>query len=146
MVKTAEALPAAKRKKKKVLEKQIPERVAAFVPESRLYSQLLELEKRVDATIGRKKLDIQEALKIPQRTARTLRVYVFNTSADQPAEQSASRGRATGLVRSRNSLRWGWLCVSLQSLAKQSGRGSQAKCNFTGCILTQVLPVARKFG
>ncbi|GAQ90942.1 SWIB/MDM2 domain superfamily protein [Klebsormidium nitens] len=85
VVKTAEALPAAKRKKKKAAEKQIPERIAAFVPESRLYSQLLELEKRVDATIARKKLDIQEALKIPQRTARTLRVYVFNTSADQPA-------------------------------------------------------------
>jgi SWI/SNF-related matrix-associated actin-dependent regulator of chromatin subfamily D len=105
VVKTAEALPAAKRKKKKVLEKQIPERVAAFVPESRLYSQLLELEKRVDATIGRKKLDIQEALKIPQRTARTLRVYVFNTFSDQPAEPSTSRGPATGLVRSRSYLR-----------------------------------------
>ncbi len=33
--------------------------MAIVVPESRIFTQLLELEKRIDATLRRKKLDMQ---------------------------------------------------------------------------------------
>ncbi|PIA56859.1 hypothetical protein AQUCO_00700900v1 [Aquilegia coerulea] len=78
-----ELTPAARRKKRKLPEKQLPDRVAALLPESALYTQLLEFEARVDAALARKKIDIQESLKNPPCIQRTLRIYVFNTFANQ---------------------------------------------------------------
>ncbi|XP_058194295.1 SWI/SNF complex component SNF12 homolog [Rhododendron vialii] len=82
-LKTMELTPAARRKKQKLPEKQIPDKVAAILPESALYTQLLEFETRVDAALARKKIDIQESLKNPPRVQKTLRLYVFNTYANQ---------------------------------------------------------------
>ncbi|KAI8901336.1 SWI/SNF complex 60 kDa subunit [Globomyces pollinis-pini] len=57
----------------------------AYVPESRLFMQIQEFERRLDATITRKTLDIQDALaKPPKRINRTLRIFLSNTSANQP--------------------------------------------------------------
>lgn len=81
--KPTELAPAPRRKKRKAPEKQVPDRVAALLPESALYTQLLEFEARVDAALARKKTDIQEALKNPPSLQRTLRIYVFNTFANQ---------------------------------------------------------------
>ncbi|KAJ3697297.1 hypothetical protein LUZ61_001002 [Rhynchospora tenuis] len=80
---SADLTPAARRKKRKLPEKQIPDRVAALLPESALYTQLLEFEARVDSALARKKIDIQEALKSPPSMQKTLRIYVFNTFANQ---------------------------------------------------------------
>ncbi|KAF5740461.1 SWI/SNF complex component SNF12 isoform X1 [Tripterygium wilfordii] len=82
-LRTLELTPAARRKKLKLPEKQLQERVAAILPESALYTQLLEFEARVDAAMARKKIDIQEALKNPPCIQKTLRIYVFNTFANQ---------------------------------------------------------------
>ncbi|KAK6912981.1 SWIB/MDM2 domain [Dillenia turbinata] len=82
-MKAMDLTPAARRKKNKLPEKQLQERVAAILPESTLYTQLLEFESRVDAALARKKVDIQEALKNPPRIQKTLRIYVFNTFANQ---------------------------------------------------------------
>lgn len=79
-----ELTPAvARRKKQKLPEKQLQDKVAAILPESALYTQLLEFEARVDAALNRKKVDIQEALKTPPCIQKTLRIYVFNTFANQ---------------------------------------------------------------
>ncbi|XP_027358192.1 SWI/SNF complex component SNF12 homolog isoform X2 [Abrus precatorius] len=75
--------PAARRKKQKLPEKQLQDKVAAILPESALYTQLLEFESRVDSALARKKIDIQEALKNPPSIQKTLRIYVFNTFANQ---------------------------------------------------------------
>ncbi|KAK7266956.1 hypothetical protein RIF29_19618 [Crotalaria pallida] len=77
------AASASRRKKQKVPEKQLQDKVAAILPESALYTQLLEFESRVDAALSRKKVDIQEALKNPPCIQKTLRIYVFNTYANQ---------------------------------------------------------------
>lgn len=82
-LKTMELTPAGRRKKQKLPEKQLHDRVAAILPESALYTQLLEFESRVDAALSRKKVDIQEALKNPPCVQKTLRIYVFNTFANQ---------------------------------------------------------------
>lgn len=91
--KTMELTPAARRKKRKLPEKQIPDKVAALLPESALYTQMLELEARVDAALARKKIDVQESLKSPSRVQKTLRIYVFNTFSNQmqttPEKQNA---------------------------------------------------------
>ncbi|KAJ4908397.1 SWI/SNF complex component SNF12-like protein [Raphanus sativus] len=84
-MRTMELTPAAARskKKQKLPEKSLQERVAAILPESALYTQLLEFESRVDAALSRKKVDIQEALKNPPCLQKTLRIYVFNSFANQ---------------------------------------------------------------
>ncbi|GMH23869.1 hypothetical protein Nepgr_025712 [Nepenthes gracilis] len=78
-----ELASAARRKKQKLPEKQLHDRLAAILPESALYTQLLEFESRVDAALARKKVDIQEALRNPPCVQKTLRIYVFNTFANQ---------------------------------------------------------------
>lgn len=82
-LKTMEITPAARKKKQKLPEKQLQDKVAAILPESALYTQLLEFESRVDAALARKKVDIHEALKNPPCIQKTLRIYVFNTFANQ---------------------------------------------------------------
>ncbi|XP_051140862.1 SWI/SNF complex component SNF12 homolog [Andrographis paniculata] len=78
-----DASAAARRKKQKLPEKHLHEKVAAILPESALYTQLLEFESQVDSALTRKKIDIQEALKMPSYIQKTLRIYVFNTFANQ---------------------------------------------------------------
>ncbi|KAF7833973.1 SWI/SNF complex component SNF12-like protein [Senna tora] len=81
--KTMELTPAARRKKQKLPEKQIPEKVAAILPESALYTKLLEYEAQIDATLARKKTDVKESIRIPPRVQKTLRIYVYNTFSNQ---------------------------------------------------------------
>ena len=40
---------------------------------------LLAFERKLDATIMRKRLDIQEALKRPQKIKRKLRIFISHT-------------------------------------------------------------------
>jgi len=77
----AERMNAAKaiKKKKKVADKILPQRVRDLVPESQAYMDLLAFERKLDATIMRKRLDIQEALKRPQKVKKKLRVFISNT-------------------------------------------------------------------
>lgn len=46
-------------------------------------SCLIHTASRVDAALSRKKVDIQEALKNPPCVQKTLRIYVFNSFANQ---------------------------------------------------------------
>ncbi|XP_076934858.1 SWI/SNF complex component SNF12 homolog [Bidens hawaiensis] len=79
-----ELTPAQRNKKKQKLpEKQLLERVAKILPQSALYTELLEFESRVDAALARKKIDIQDAIKNPPCIQKTLRIYIFNTFANQ---------------------------------------------------------------
>lgn len=82
-LRSMELTPAARKKKQKLPEKLLQDRVAAMLPQSALYTQLLEFESRVDAALARKKIDIQEAIKNPPCIQKTLRIYVFNTFANQ---------------------------------------------------------------
>ena len=57
------------RKKKKMADKVLHPRVRELVPESQAYMDLLAFERKLDATIMRKRLDIQEALKRPMKVS-----------------------------------------------------------------------------
>lgn len=70
-------LPA--KKKKKQADKVLPQKVRDLVPESQAYMDLLAFERKLDATIMRKRLDIQEALKRPMKQKRKLRIFISNT-------------------------------------------------------------------
>ncbi|KAF9548603.1 SWI SNF, matrix associated, actin dependent regulator of chromatin, sub d, member 1 [Mortierella hygrophila] len=66
----------------------LPLLIEAIVPESKLYTELLEFEKKLDATIMRKRLDLQETLNKPVKTKRTLRIFISNLSHDQETPES----------------------------------------------------------
>lgn len=74
------------KKKKKVADKILPQRVRDLVPESQAYMDLLAFERKLDATITRKRLDIQEALKRPMKQKRKLRIFISNTFYPAKAE------------------------------------------------------------
>ena len=75
------------KKKKKLADKILPQKVRELVPESQAYMDLLAFERKLDSTIMRKRLDIQEALKRPMKQKRKLRIFISNTTF--PAKESA---------------------------------------------------------
>ncbi|KAG0072561.1 SWI SNF, matrix associated, actin dependent regulator of chromatin, sub d, member 1 [Linnemannia elongata] len=88
-------LLVAKAKRKRPNDNQISSKIEAIVPESKLYTELLEFEKKLDATIMRKRLDLQETLNKPVKvlnlyhtTKRTLRIFISNLSHDQETPES----------------------------------------------------------
>lgn len=60
------------KKKKKIADKILPQKVRDLVPESQAYMDLLAFERKLDATIMRKRLDIQEALKRPMKQKKKI--------------------------------------------------------------------------
>ncbi|KAI8903988.1 SWI/SNF-related matrix-associated actin-dependent regulator of chromatin subfamily D member 1-like protein [Gorgonomyces haynaldii] len=69
-------------KRKRPQDKTLP--YLDNVPESQLYSQLLEFEKRLDATITRKTLDVQDQLQKPwKKIVKQLRVFLSHTADGQ---------------------------------------------------------------
>ncbi|UYV76498.1 SMARCD2 [Cordylochernes scorpioides] len=71
--------PIGPKKKKKLADKILPQKVRDLVPESQAYMDLLAFERKLDYTITRKRLDIQEALKRPMKQKRKLRIFISNT-------------------------------------------------------------------
>lgn len=63
MVQQQQQRPLFLKKKTKLKDKVIPQKIRELVPESQAYMDLLAFEQKLDSTIMRKRLDIQEALK-----------------------------------------------------------------------------------
>lgn len=82
------------KKKKKLADKILPQKVRELVPESQAYMDLLAFERKLDATIMRKRLDIQEALKRPMKQKRKLRIFISNTfyPSKEPTDGGGSAG------------------------------------------------------
>ncbi|KAK4336706.1 hypothetical protein RND71_043452 [Anisodus tanguticus] len=76
---TAPQITAKSNKKKKLADKILPQKVRDLVPESQAYMDLLAFERKLDFTITRKRLDIQEAIKRPMKQKRKLRIFISNT-------------------------------------------------------------------
>uniref|UniRef100_A0AAQ5YDI3 DM2 domain-containing protein n=1 Tax=Amphiprion ocellaris TaxID=80972 RepID=A0AAQ5YDI3_AMPOC len=62
-----EALGGLRRgpKRRKMADKVLPQRIRDLVPESQAYMDLLAFERKLDQTIARKRMEIQEAIKKP---------------------------------------------------------------------------------
>ncbi|CAI8040401.1 SWI/SNF-related matrix-associated actin-dependent regulator of chromatin subfamily D member 1 [Geodia barretti] len=73
---SAWASKAQKMKKKRLGDKILSERVRDLVPESQAYMDLLVFERKLDATIARKRLEIQEMLRRPLKEKRKLRLFI----------------------------------------------------------------------
>ena len=58
-----------RKKRKRLTEKVIHKQIRSLVPESQAYIELLRLEQKLDSVLTRKRLDIQETLKRPQKVS-----------------------------------------------------------------------------
>ncbi|CAB1312130.1 unnamed protein product [Coregonus sp. 'balchen'] len=66
-------------KRRRMADKVLPQRIRDLVPESEAYMDLLAFERKLDQTIARKRMEIQEAIKKPITQKRKLRIYISNT-------------------------------------------------------------------
>ncbi|KAG4440508.1 hypothetical protein IFR05_004043 [Cadophora sp. M221] len=80
------ALTRAKARSIKPVDKNIPEGVEDCVIGDGVqrYRDLRELERKLDSTMMRKRLDIQDSVNRNVKRYRTLRLFVSNTVEDQP--------------------------------------------------------------
>ncbi|KAJ2664518.1 SWI/SNF and RSC complex subunit Ssr3 [Coemansia sp. RSA 1200] len=88
-------------KRKRLIEKSLPPKIETYIPESRLFMQLQSLERKLDAKIVRKRLEVQEALGKPVYKKRILRVFVSNLAANQAAaaggnDETDAEGKGAG--------------------------------------------------
>ena len=90
------------KKKKKLADKILPQKVRELVPESQAYMDLLAFERKPKTTINRKRLDIQEALKRPIKLKKKLWIFIFNTSF--PAKEGEEGSVATWEMREEGRL------------------------------------------
>ncbi|TRY97631.1 hypothetical protein DNTS_035462 [Danionella cerebrum] len=79
-------------KRRKMADKILPQRIRELVPESQAYMDLLAFERKLDQTIMRKRVDIQEALKRPMKQKRKLRLYISNTFNPAKPDTEDSEG------------------------------------------------------
>ncbi|ELR11094.1 SWIB/MDM2 domain containing protein [Acanthamoeba castellanii str. Neff] len=80
--------PSKKSKRPKIYDenvtRRLPEKIVGYVPEAEAYDRLVEFERRLDATLLRKQLDIQESKQgKTSRTTKILRMFIYNTYDNQ---------------------------------------------------------------
>uniref|UniRef100_A0A3Q4AAW2 DM2 domain-containing protein n=1 Tax=Mola mola TaxID=94237 RepID=A0A3Q4AAW2_MOLML len=79
-------------KRRKMADKVLPQRIRDLVPESQAYMDLLAFERKLDQTIARKRMEIQEAIKKPIMQKRKLRIYISNTyTPSKPEGEEAEK-------------------------------------------------------
>ncbi|PAV85927.1 hypothetical protein WR25_00946 [Diploscapter pachys] len=130
------------KKKRRYADKLIAPKVRELVPESQAYMDLLAFEQKLDATITRKKLDIQESLKRPQKIKRRLRIYISHTFL--PGREPEREGEE-GAVPMWELRVEGRLLDEINSANAASGGGSGSGTNPTPQPPPARPPSKRKF-
>jgi len=77
-------------KRRKLTDKELPNSLKhheAFSGESQMYQELLDMERKLDWTMMRKKVEIEDALTRVQPVPRTLRVFLSHTVSGQVWQQ-----------------------------------------------------------
>ncbi|KAI1704728.1 SWIB/MDM2 domain-containing protein [Ditylenchus destructor] len=66
-------------RKRRFADKVVLPEIRTLVPEAEAYMGLLAFEQKLDGTLTRNKLDIQEALKRPMKIKKKLRIYISHS-------------------------------------------------------------------
>lgn len=88
---------AVLRRSRKPTDKNIPDGVEDVVIGDGVqqYKDLRDLEKRLDAAIVRKRLDIQDSISKTVKKYRTMRIWISNTVENQPWQNEAGQDGST---------------------------------------------------
>jgi SWI/SNF-related matrix-associated actin-dependent regulator of chromatin subfamily D len=79
-------LDLQKNKSKKPTDRDLPEGIESIVigDVAERYRKLREIEKRLDSTMMRKRLDLQDQTTQNSKRSRTMRIWISNTAENQP--------------------------------------------------------------
>lgn len=83
---------AALRRSRKPTDKNLPDGIEGVVIGEGVqqYKSLRDLEKRLDAAVVRKRLDIQDSISKTVKKYRTMRIWISNTVENQPWQSNAA--------------------------------------------------------
>ncbi|KAJ5993010.1 hypothetical protein N7451_008734 [Penicillium sp. IBT 35674x] len=97
-----QAAPEPPRRAQKPTDKNIPDGVEEVVIGGGVeqYKSLRDLEKRLDASVVRKRLDIQDSISKTVKKYRTMRIWITNTVENQPW-QGAGNNPGSGRYKVR---------------------------------------------
>lgn len=89
---------AALRRSRKPVDKNMPDGVEDVIIGEGVqqYKSLRDVEKRLDASIVRKRADIQDSISKGAKKQRTMRIWISNTVENQPLQESAEGGFGSG--------------------------------------------------
>ncbi|RAK71323.1 SWI-SNF complex subunit [Aspergillus fijiensis CBS 313.89] len=98
---------AALRRSRKPTDKNIPEGIEEVVIGEGVqqYKSLRDLEKRLDAAIVRKRLDIQDSISKTVKKYRTMRIWISNTVENQPWQNASGQNGASNPGSGRYKVR-----------------------------------------
>lgn len=87
---------AVQRRSRKPTDKNIPDGIEDVIIGEGVqqYKSLRDLEKRLDASIVRKRLDIQDSISKTVKKYRTMRIWISNTVENQPWQTGAGQNGA----------------------------------------------------
>ncbi|KAF7176777.1 hypothetical protein CNMCM7691_003937 [Aspergillus felis] len=87
---------AVQRRSRKPTDKNIPDGIEEVIIGEGIqqYKSLRDLEKRLDASIVRKRLDIQDSISKTVKKYRTMRIWISNTVENQPWQTGAGENGA----------------------------------------------------
>ncbi|KAJ6141379.1 hypothetical protein N7470_009769 [Penicillium chermesinum] len=93
---------AAQRRARKPTDKNIPDGIEDLIIGEGVqqYKSLQDLEKRLDAAVVRKRLDIQDSISKTVKKYRTMRIWITNTVENQPW-QGAGNNPGSGRYKVR---------------------------------------------
>ncbi|KAF3917470.1 hypothetical protein ABW21_db0209358 [Orbilia brochopaga] len=83
-------LEQAKRRARKPTDKTISQAVEEIAPLTASYNDIRAMERRLDAAITRKRLDVQDAVARTLKNHRIFRLFISNTAINQPWQGTSS--------------------------------------------------------
>lgn len=79
------------KRSKRPLDRVLPTKIHDVVPESKLYTQLQNFERKIDSFVTRKRLDLLEQRQRLAPVNRTLRVFISNFASDQYVADASTK-------------------------------------------------------
>ena len=80
--------PVAYQPATKPILRTLPKELPEIIPSSEQFNKLAEIERKLDATVTRKRFDIQDQLARPNKIKKTFRIWLSNTVTDQAWQSS----------------------------------------------------------
>ena len=96
---------SSRKKRKRLTERVIHKQIRSLVPESQSYIDLLRLEQKLDSVLMRKRLDLQETLKRPQKVPTNVVLSIATSHSslvlDEEKVADIHQSSISGSLRSR---------------------------------------------
>ncbi|KAJ7585081.1 SWI/SNF complex 60 kDa subunit [Mycena floridula] len=96
-------------KKRKLIDKSLPNVLLQnpeFAEDSQMYQSLLDMERKLDWTMTRKRVEIQDALARIPTTTRTLRIFLSHTVSGQPWQVGVEGAEMASIETGENAPAW----------------------------------------